>query len=278
MGHPSDYKVALNFWPLMDRDFRFHVYRRSVESSEETKPDKECAFRRLPRDRRSPLSVDSRDVDEKYEGFWVSLRPREGFEECTYTSDVNLYLARDVLLSGLKKKSEAEIPEHRFEVTGRFKDRLEYTLTTHKEEQCEERVWLEPYILRKTGEFGFLVDFRVKRFVEDPPSKKVQQISLSLDDRYRENKDFYADKYDKVSEFVNNFFHTLFPFKLNGGYSVDVKHRLRELPADGLDTKEYIFGGENTSPSQFKGVKRHGPLQKAPDDALLFFVYRDKDK
>lgn len=274
MSIPEDYKVALNFWPLRSRDFRFTVYRQERTDQQEQSPEG-CKLRSLPKDPSSGDVDDERD----YSRFWVSFDPKEGFEEFVCNSGDNLYLTQGFLLYALAQKSTEELPERDFEVTGSMRRRVEYVLERHDDEDCDERVWLEPYLLRATGEFGFLADFRVNRYVEGPPSRRVQQISLSLDEQFGENHDFYVDRYEKVEDFASEYFHKLFPMPIeNDGGLIQVHRGLKQLPAPQLDTKTYVFSEGKTNSSQFMGVKKNGPLQKAPDDVLLFFVYKPEYK
>lgn len=274
MSITEDYKVALNFWALRSHDFQFRVYRRKRNTQQEERPDG-CTLFSLPED---SLSGDTHE-ERSYDKFWVSFEPSDGFLEFICEPGDNLYLTTHFLLHALTQKSLEELHERDFEVMRGFRRRVEYTLRRHDGEDCEERVWLEPHLLRATGEFGFLVDFRVKRYVEGPPSRRVQQISLSLDEQFSENHDFYVDRYEKVEEFANEYFHKLFPITLESdGGLIQVHRGLKQLPAPQLDTKTYVFGEEKTDSSQFMGVKKNGPLQKALDDVLLFFVYKPDHK
>ena len=272
MGVPDDYEVALNFWPLQSRAFRFVVYRRPRADQHEPTPEG-CTLRSLPVE-----SPSSEEDDQPYSKFWTTFAPKNDFEEFICDPGDNLYLTQDFLLDELKKRSEAELPTQDFEVEGDIRERIEYTLERH--EEGEERVWLEPYLLRKTGQFGYLVDFRFRQESEGPPSRRVLQLSLSLDEKFRENRDFYVERYEKIQEFARNYFHRLFPLTSEDGAAIHVQRKLQRLPAPQLDTKTYIFGGEESSPSssQFKGIKKNGPLDGAPDEALIFFVYKEEHK
>jgi len=272
MSVPDDYQVALNFWPLQSRDFRFTVYRRPRTDQQEPRPEG-CTLRSLPVD-----PSGSEEDDQPYSKFWTSFDSRSDFEEVICEPGDNLYLTQDFLLDELKRTSEAELSDQDFEVKGGIRERLEYILERHDE--GEERVWLEPYLLRENGQFGYLVDFRFNQYEEGPPSRRVLQLSLSLDEQFRENRDFYVDRYEKVQEFARNYFHRLFPLTSQNGEAIHVQRKLQRLNAPQLDTKTYIFGGEESSPSssQFKGIKKNGPLDNAPDEALIFFVYKKEHK
>ncbi len=138
-------------------------------------------------------------------------------------------------------------------------------------------VWLEPYFLKPVQKFGFLVDFKFQVNDGEPFSKRVQQLSLSLDKNGKSNTNSYVDRYKKIGDFVQKFHHQLFPLSyLNA--NIAVEQILLSVDSDLLKAKKYEFGNKATDQSQFLGVKNKGPLVPADQSTKIVFVYREQDK
>lgn len=264
----QDHRVALNFFPLLSQDFQFTVYRLPYREEEAVKPAEGCKVRQLP--------VDPSSDDGKYQHYWVSFQARREFDSVTCLPGYNLYLTLDLLEHKLIEKTRDVLNLADYQLREGFDRGVSYVLRRHPE--GEERVWLEPYLLRRTGDFGFLADFTFTCKPGVPFNRRIQQLSLSLDDRFRENRDFYVQRLERLRQFIRRYFEQLFPLSLPGSNPVRVDPGLLQLAARKLDVKTYIFAGGRTSNSQFMGIKSHGPLQPVEDDVLLYFVYRPQDK
>lgn len=264
MSH--DHQIALNFLPLISREFKFQVYRAPF--SEHPDRPEGCRQRKLP--------FDSHSANEDYRSYWVSFEQKDGFESFTCQPGDNLYNTLAYLGHLLIEHSDRRLDKHEFRVEDSFYQRVSYVL--HRYPEGEQRVWLQPYLLRKTGEFGFLVDFAFARDPDMPSNRKVQQLSLSLDKRGRENREFHVDKYQQLRKFLQDYKQRIFPLQISHENAIQIDETLRKLTAPRLSTKTYIFGNGNSSKSQFMGIKKHGPLQAVNDEVLLYFVYRPEDK
>jgi hypothetical protein len=126
--------------------------------------------------------------------------------------------------------------------------------------------------------FGFLADFRFRRRAGVPFDRDILRLSLSLDRQYKENRNFYADRYEQLQLFIRTYHAKLFPLRVNDQCQLDIRANLLPVSCESLATKEYLFAAERPSTSQFMGVKQVGPLTEAPADAKLCFMYRPHDK
>jgi hypothetical protein len=66
-----------------------------------------------------------------------------------------------------------------------------------------EEFVVQPYFLRVTRSFGFLVDFHFRLAEGVQYSRGVQQLSLSLDKHFKRNLDYYVDRISKIQKFVD---------------------------------------------------------------------------
>ena len=73
-------------------------------------------------------------------------------------------------------------------------------MVEHKE--GNEQLVLQPYFLRSKQQFGLLVDFHFRVHEGIEFSRRVQQLSLSLDKNGRRNVDFYSDRFEKITSFL----------------------------------------------------------------------------
>lgn len=259
------HQIVLNFWPLLNDDFTFAVYRKRRVDASSASPEGAIAHK-LPVMRGG----------EEYVTYWVSSKEKPGWEKFQCLPDDNVWLTPHFLLRALVNKSRRSLDAAAVSVEGKINPRVEYLLQSH--EKGEQRVWLRPYNLRRSRDFGYLVGYRFKLRDEAEYDREAQRLSLSLDQRYRENYDYYASVYDKIDSFAKKYFHTLFPIDLGEGGRIQVERKLKRLTAPILDKRTYVFKGEETSNSQFMGMKSNGPLKKAPNDALIFFVYKPEHK
>jgi hypothetical protein len=103
----------------------------------------------------------------------------------------------------------------------------------------------------------------------------------NLDNNFRENCSFYADRHHQLTTFLARFRTRLFPIagkELTVSPPVDIIPWLAQLSRGHLDSKTFLFTGERASGSQFQGVKEHGPLKAAPAIGLVCFFYLSSDK
>ncbi len=262
--------VSLNFLPLKIQQFSFPVFRKKSGGEKRVGEYSECSERSLPID--PSFDVDQEENRAKY---WVSFVALPGFDKFACQQSFNNWLTQDYLAMLLREKCKEALGDSEYEIHEHdFRGYVDFVLSTYREGR--EVVWLEPYFLRQVREFGFLIDFEFRLNPNIPFTRRIQQLSLSLDQSYRSNKNFYIDKYNKLQHFTRLFGAKLFPL-LSGHPDVDVALSLRRLPANHLETKRYIFKGKKESSSQYKGIVEHGALEPVSGRVGFYFVCREQD-
>lgn len=259
--------ISLNFLPLVQDSFLFNIYR--LEDSGQKKLQFPEGFSKQS----LPISAD--DVDNRKQ-YWVSFRKSNGLEVFGCEAHYNQYVTRDFLHHQLVAASHAAASKvESSEDVGHARKRVVFILKEYTE--GNEIVWLQAYYLKSTKKFGFLIDFRFRKNDDVPFSKRVQQLSLSLDKQGRENKNFYSDRYDKLQHFINTYFDQVFPLH-NKSIPIEVAKKLIQLPSYLLEKKNYVFLNECISDSQFMGIKQYRPLVQLDRNPMIFFVYRHQDR
>lgn len=258
--------IALNFFELSTQDFSFTIHTRPY-SGQKGEPGigDGASVRRLP--------VSHSD---EYRPFWTSWHASVDTRKVSCHASTNIYLTIDLLRRILIKRCNAVLNPNEFIIEDGFIRRVHLVLQDWDE--GTQVVSLEPYYLKVASRFGFLVSFRFLSRLQVPGSIREQQLSLSLDENGHSNRNYYADCYDKVLEFVSKFRDRIFPFDVGRGQFIDLHKTLSVLTPNQLAVKSYEVGSNRHSPSQFMGVKNHGPLKDAPSDLRLHFVYRPEDK
>ena len=260
--------IALNLMPVTPQAFSMTVYRQSFESStQEALPPGVKQYK-------LPLSQGSGGDD--FLPFEVSLSKRDGFDAFVCDAATNWNLTIWYLADLLHAKCAEVLAPESYIYNEHFGDRLAFVLD--QDTLGQSTVELQPYYLKCKRLFGFLVGhhFRVAPGVAF--DRRVQQRSLSLNQSFGENKDYYADQYGKIEQFLRIYQAQLFPLALPDGTRIDVDPRMARLPAERLKTKTYVFADNTTATSQFMGVKSCGPHHRLSDDALICFMYRPEDK
>jgi hypothetical protein len=262
MGQKNSY-ISLNFFPLVNQEFEFTIYRKKVLNQQELRPSEDCKRWSLP----------DNSNQEKYTSYWCYYKETEGFEEFSCNQSTNNDLTKDYLYHLLKHNCEP-LPKIEYEIPMRnFSRRIYFVLREHPNNR-RETVWLEPYFLRTKNEFGFLADFAL-RSPDRTQSKRDLELSLAQKNN-KPNKDFYLDRFEKLKFFVSKFHEKLFPLYFNF-LTLDVERNLGNLSAQLLKTKTYVFA-KGESSSQFSGIKSHSPLKTISSPQKIYFVYRPQDK
>lgn len=256
--------IALNFFPAESNSFTITLYRFPYEEESPPISRQEEAVRRN-------LEVDG------FRGlYWTLFQQTEGGIETVCKPFNNVYVTIDALRNALIHRCEATLPSDHFRVTEGIGRRIE--ITTEAFPEGKQVVSLEPYLLRSIGKFGFLADFRFRPTEEYRGTRQAQQLSLSLDKNGQQNSNYYADRHAHLVSFVNRFHDIIFPVHLPGGFRLQVARQLVKLSPERLDVKTYMVGADRESKSQFMGVKRNGPLEKCPDDAGLYFIFKEEHR
>lgn len=262
---PDNDQISLSFFPITEA-FAFQVYRKEVGAEDRREADDIRQFS-LPRDQ---------DPEDRAK-YWISLVPRDGFEtfECSPKSNnrLTVYYLGQLLADTIRNLGEEGTAY--INNKNRFSDAIFFVLRAHTEGW--ETVRLEPYYLAAADRFGFLADFGFVCKEAIPFSRRVQQLSLSLDRQGRSNKNFYADKYDRLMSFSRDHFNNIFPLQTNIASPVTVSKVLQQLPAQQLTTKTYLFRDARKDNSQYRGIKDIGPVQHIGNQPTFYFLYEQKD-
>src|SRR5258706_3181652 len=188
-------RIALNFLPLSQQEFEFDVYRH-VYHPVDKKEDFQSSTRR-----RLPTGEYDNFQNKIYSDYWVSLQPINGFESYTCFSKTNDYLTLELVFSKLFLNCQERLPKTACKLDSGFRNRIIFTLSEF--EEGFQGVWLEPYYLKSVNKFGFLIDFKFYKLPNVKFSRKVQQLSLSLDKSGKSNVNYYAERYEMLQRFIS---------------------------------------------------------------------------
>ena len=263
------YEIHLNFLPLDNSLADFKVYRKKRPTGQEHRPREGVRSYSLP---------DHSKETEDWSSYWVSIDERPDFEKSQVSTKTNPYLTCWILFWALKKAAAEQLEFKQYRVFDKgFINEMSFIQREH-EEGAEELI-VQPYHLRSTGQFGYLVDFHFRLQVGVPFSRRIQQLSLSLDGKYRRNLDYYADRFTKIRESVQKFHNVFGAIRLPGSpNAIQVTKDFTTLPADRLSTKVYQFDRNHESKSQFTGLLNYGPLGGLENPPTLLFMFREEDR
>jgi hypothetical protein len=142
-----------------------------------------------------------------------------------------------------------------------------------------EQLEIQPYYLRETRQFGCLVDFHFKKKDGVPFSRRIQQLSLSLNRAGRRNVDYYLDRDSKIRSFTGSRRNILDSLTLpRNPITFKLGDNFVSLPARTLASKTYVFGNGRTSRGQLSGLRDHGPLAPLAVGPHLLFLFREQDR
>ena len=257
--------IRLNFLALEPQSISARLWRRELPEGE-AKPDHSLCYS-LPRES---------DSDERAQ-FVISLDPKEGFEAWDFSDSQNRQLALRYIFELLVKNTNLRLPVGQFALQEKFGRNLSYIIQRTAAGTQEIRV--DSHYLAVTNQFGFLVDFHFRP--KDPRlhSRETQRLSLSLDERYRSNKNAYIDREKIVKQFVATVFSGIFPLSHpNLSQPLGIAQSFANLRTSVLNPKVFVLGAGKTDPSQWKGLERYGPLEQVPETVGCIMLYRREDR
>jgi hypothetical protein len=267
--HSPQLLLSLNFLALVTQDFEFLIYRKRYEPSEQ-KRDVNWYRHSLP------IAPDRKaDADPERAEYWVSLSQEKGFESFRCDSRDNHRLTVKVLRQALELKAiAANLPYEKSR--NRFVQSINFKQKEHPEGW--EIIYLEPYFLSAEDKFGFLIDFRFRKREDVAFSRRVQQLSLSLDEDWRSNANFYIDRLKKIQVFVNKSLKTgqISPLKVNSSQNIEIEHHLYPLKAKVLKPRTFVFAGGKESEAQLAGLRRYGPLETIKPPVNFHFTFSEQ--
>ncbi|MCI0537254.1 MAG: hypothetical protein L0Z50_18730 [Verrucomicrobiales bacterium] len=263
------YQIHVNFLSLVGDPPPFTVYRRQRIQADEARPNNDCMAHSLPL---APENLEARA------NYWVSFSALESFEPFKAQPAFNRDLARHMLFLAMQNAAQAAQSSAEVIVPKRgFLDEIQFVTAQHSEGQ--ELIVVQPYYLRAVDRFGFLVDFHFRLAVGVPFSRRVQQLSLSLDRNFRRNLDYYVDRTARIRAFTQNHRHLFTSLTAPGSSdAIRLCDDFVALPAFRLRSRMYVFGDGRQSRSQFVGLKDHGPMKALSGPPHLLFAFREQDR
>jgi hypothetical protein len=268
-GAGVDYRIHLNFIAVDVKGLRCRIFRRSRTSDQDERPLAAAAAHRLP------LHDPSEDA---WPSYWVVADQAAGFEPFDYDYAWNPDLSRRILFDCLKRSVVANLASDQFEFPANSFVQ-EVSLIMKKHEEGAETLEIQPYSLKATQQIGFLVDFHFRKSADVEFSRKVQQLSLSLDRNFRRNVDYYADRTAKLRSFLQERWHVFEDLTLPGSNgALNIRKEFVSLSAERLRPKVYVFAGGKEGRSQFAGLRDFGPLEPLQATPRLLFAFREQDR
>jgi len=263
IGVPS---LRLNFIALKNQAFTFDVYRMARVSQKEQQTDDDIYHYSLP------IEADS---DERGD-YWISFSEKANFEKFNCTSESNRLLTVKYLNYLLIQSVHQNLAESEYDLTdAKFRNGLDVIIAHHQ--KGTERMWIEPSYLMPVCKFGFLIDFHFRKSDDTPFDREVQHLSLSLDKRGESNKDFYADKYAKILDFLRGLGSKVFSDTVNSG-SLAIQRVLESVQGSRLNARMFVFADKNQHPVPFTGVTRFGPLASIKKSIRFVLIYSASDR
>ncbi len=255
------YDITLNFLPLNISNFDFEIYRKEA----------------LTEDKLWSENIRKFWIEDKQ--YWVSFTEFEQSEQAEVNSKnlplglVNRYL-HFLLSNKIKQENIKTIDKKSKFKPNRIFVHLETVLSANGTIIGEKTVWIEPYFLEKTKQFGFLLDYKFLQNKDYPFNREVQKQSLSLDASYRENRNYHIDKYEIIQLFIQQNISKLKQLT----FELSILSQLQAIEANTLNTKIYIFKNDNTNNSQFNGVMDNGPYEAVQQAPFYFYLYKEEHK
>jgi len=258
--------ISLNFLEISPKEFDVKFFWKKLSEI----PDEEQKQFYV-------RSIKIQNNDEKYEKVAIVFEPKDTFQEKSCSQSFNLDITKQFIFRALSTKCKnAEV----FETKKDKYHRIYFTIKKHRE--GTETVWLEPYFLSKTNSFGFLIDYKFfvdeeyKKTISSPVDRNILQLSGTLDNTGKSNKEFYIFKHEKLKLFFSKFYSTVNEFGINSFFKIPSK--LLDLKSFLLEPKTYQFENDKENKSPYLGLQANAPLQKPINDTDFIFVFKDSDR
>jgi hypothetical protein len=272
--NPLSDRIAINFLATRPHDFTYFIYRRELGQTEQST----VGMRYLPRV--ICLEVD-KEVDEESRQrrrYDVSLSPIEGYERIRVPSYLESDLTNTLIHDALVKKCKGSDFANSVECEDKgFVKKITFTLKQH-EPGVREIISARAYHLRVLGRFGLLIHFAL-RISPDASISDKRRLQLSLTHKQgRLNQDYYLDHYEKIDEFLTKYLSGIRHLTLQDGSVLEIEGKLSVLRSFTLSKRTFLFGKNAEGQSQFFGLRKDGPLEGAPGNGQLVFLFRSSDR
>ena len=255
--------IVLSFLPLTNQEFPFTVFRRLVQHQEKKWSDDIKRYN-LPRNHG--------DTDN-FTSYWVSFGQFENSESFTIEANTNNFLTEWYIHALLLQRLSQQQSLKQYNHESDFNELRTY-FEIERFKEGVRTIWLEPYYLKKNHKFGFLIGFRFFLNKNQPFNKRVQQLSFSLDNDGRSNKNFHIDCFKFLKTFIGDLNNSINPISNN----ISISPSFEPIESDLLATKIYEFGNGKTSNSQFNGIMSNGPFQEVSNNLQYVFLFREAEK
>lgn len=270
MNTADEYRIHLNFLPVAGELPEFEIYRKLRADSHEQRPagdDVRCYS--LPK---TVVDVENRNH------YWVELQAAEGFDLFRVKASFNNHLTTWVLFKAIGEQCKQKLASESYWLTeGGFLREIHFNMRQHDE--GNEQLVIQPYRMRASRKFGVLADFHFRKNGEVKFSRRVQQLSLNLDEKFRRNLDFYVDRFAKITKFLEERRDVLSAIHLPGAAQpVILGQEFEPVSGARLRPRSYVFKNEHEARSQFTGLRDYGPLRPLSESPKLVFVFRERDR
>lgn len=254
--------IKLNFIKLKNIGLTLTVYRKEYEVVEQLTEGIHI--------------FNLKDENEKFVQYFISFTELEGYSKYQCGLNENNDLSKRYLFELVSKKLATTADfgyPYKIKSSG-FTQVIEFI---HQKTECGNQVvTLTPYLLKATNRFGFLIDFKFNQNPDVQFNREIQRLSLSLDNNYRSNKNFYSDKYKVVTNTLNTCIKSILPIETDTQV-VDFDLELEPIHSHKLNKKTYILANEKEANSQFHGIKNYGVYKKVDSvDIIYCFVFEKK--
>jgi len=265
-----EYQLNINFLAFEDDIPAFRIHRKERSDSSEPCPDP-------ARVRGYSLPVRPENHQDRL-GYWISIEPREGFTPFTVKASFNKQLTQWVLYHSLVDRCRQLLTPDEFWIPQQgFHREIHFNMRQHNE--GVEQLVIQPYHLRVANSFGLIADFHFRLGEGVPFSRRVQQLSLSLDKGFKRNLDCYLDRFAKISVFLDSRWEVLSALRLAGAEEdIRLSHDFEIMPADRLHPRVFVFANGRESKSQFTGLRQYGPITPLAAVPRLLFMFREQDR
>jgi Piwi domain len=267
---PDDYSIHLNFFPVIGDIPAFRVYRKLRDDLTLPRPEGlDVQGYSLPRD--------APNRDDRWH-YWVGFTQLDGYEEFPVEPDANNNLTQWAMFKALCETASRQLNPPQLWILERgFLREVHFPMRSYPE--GEQELVVQPYWLKAVQKFGLVADFHFRLRKGVPFSRRVQQLSLSLDEGFSRNLNCYVDRVMKISKFVRERRTVLTSVKLPGAHrALEIDSDFQAIGANRLRSRVYVFGGGKESRSQFTGLRDFGPLKRVETPPRLLFVFREKDR
>lgn len=254
-------KIKLNFVPLSFQYQDFIIYRKMVSDSSVEKEEGDYRVK-LP----------EKDGEKKWILFDVSLNEKNGYDEFSCNLQLNPVLSVHIIYKWLVDHSNNNCSQQYYlPKKGIIRKEICFTIRKFKEGNSE--IIVQPFFLKESGLFGFLLEHKFRLKEEQPFNRETQILSYSLDRSGKPNVYFYKDKKREIEQFINSSF-----LPLLSGSIIAIKNNFADISTDNLALKSYVVGNERAAKSQFLGIKSNGPYRQIKENVRYLFIFTERTR